>query len=179
MLLGVDVRPETARTVPEGALGLSQPAAPLSPEETNAVIPCDAACAHKAFQKALPVEVSALSHRLKLVLMTLAMLLLTMYCAERSTPSLPPGMEAETTNLMVAFLATAPDHSTSRSASVSSFPPRSPGSAPFTIITGSLAGRPKKVRKYCTSAMLMLVRPTMAIVWPVPSIPAVYSGFKL
>src|SRR5947209_6422584 len=179
MLLGVEVSPETA-TPPkaDAELGPSHPAAPLSPEDTKAVMPWAAACAHNELQKLFPVAPNAASHSPKLVLITLARLLFTMYCAERSTPSVEV-VEAETTNSMVAFFATAPDHSTSRSASVSSFPPRSPGSVPFTRTTGSFTGRPKKLRKNCTSATLMLVRPTMATVCPVPSIPLAYSGSRL
>ena len=48
-----------------------------------------------------------------------------MYCAERFTPSLA-FVDFETTILIVAFLATAPDHSTSRSASVSSLELKTP-----------------------------------------------------
>lgn len=39
--------PETARTVPVAALEASQPAAPLSPEETKAEMPSAAACDHR------------------------------------------------------------------------------------------------------------------------------------
>ena len=43
-LYGVEARPLTAAPVPVVALPPSQPAAPLSPEETNEVMPCVAAC---------------------------------------------------------------------------------------------------------------------------------------
>jgi hypothetical protein len=43
-------------------------------------------------------------------------------------------VDFETTNLIAAFLATAPDYSTSRSASVSSPELKIPGSAPLTMI---------------------------------------------
>ena len=49
----------------------------------------------------------------KLVLMTAARFWLTMYWADRSTPS-ELAVEAEQTKVMLAFRATAPDHSTSR-----------------------------------------------------------------
>src|SRR6267143_1139731 len=51
--------------------------------------------------------------------MTPAKLCSTMYRAERSIPA-EAGVEADTTNFTVAPRATAPDHSTSRSASPSS-----------------------------------------------------------
>ncbi len=147
----------------------SQPAAPLSPEETKTVMPSAAACCHRLLRKLFPEEPSAASHRPKLVLITGARLWLTMYCADRSTPSLE-FVDFDTTNLMVALLATAPDHSTSRSASVSSFALQMPGSVPLTMIWGSLAGRPKNVLNWRTSAMLMLERATMATDWPLPLI---------
>jgi hypothetical protein len=75
----------------------------------------------------------AASHKPKLMLMTGARLWLTMYCADRSTPSLA-FVDFDTTNLIVAFRATAPDHSTSRSASVSSPELKTPGSVPLTMI---------------------------------------------
>src|SRR5690242_8660047 len=87
ILKGVEARPLTPCCVPEGALGESQPAAPLSPAETNAVIPCAAACDQRAFQKAFSAAGNAASQAPKLVLITGATLLLTMNCAERSTPS--------------------------------------------------------------------------------------------
>src|ERR1039458_10677830 len=78
----------------------------------------------------------------KLVLMTAARLWLTMYCAERSTPS-ELWVDAETTKSMVAWGATAPDHCTSRSASANSSAEIIPGSEPLTTIVGLFAGRPK------------------------------------
>src|SRR5664279_691520 len=110
----------------------------------------------------------AASQAPKLTLTTGAKLLLTMYWLERSTPS-EALVLAETTNLMVAPLATPPDHCTSRSASISSPEPIIPGSLPLRITCGLLAGRPKVERKVATSESLMLVRPAMATDWPVPS----------
>ena len=75
---------------------------------------------------------------------------------------------ADTTNSMVAPFATAPAHSTSRSASVSA-PETSPGFMPFTMICGLSTGRPNVARKPATSLTLMLDSPTTAIFWPVPS----------
>ena len=95
-----------------------------------------------------------------------------MYWAERSTPSVLP-VDLEITNLMLAFRATAPAHSTSRSASPSSPAPRSPGSMPLTMNCGVLAGRPNWLRKLVMSDRAMWVRPTMAMLTPVPSVPAV------
>src|SRR5689334_8644055 len=78
-LFGVELSPLTAATVPFTESAASQPAAPLSPAETNAVIPCVAACAHNVPQKLFPAVPSADSHSPKLVLITLARLLFTMY----------------------------------------------------------------------------------------------------
>ena len=167
ILFGVEARPLTLTLVPATAFDASQAAAPLSPEDTKAVIPCAAAWVHKVFQKLFPDTCSVNSHSPKLVLIIFARFVFTMNCAERATPSVAP--VCDITKSMVAFFAIAPDHSTSRSASVSSVPPRSPGSAPLWIKTGSLAGRPKKLRKNWTSVRLISVRPTIAIVWPVPS----------
>ena len=133
------------------------------------MMPCAAACCHKLFRKLFPDVPSEASHNPKLVLITGARLWLTIYCAERSTPSLE-FVDFETTNLMVAFLATAPDHSTSRSASVSSFEFQIPGSAPLTMTCGSFAGNPKKVRNWRTSAILIFERATMATDCPLPLI---------
>src|ERR1035441_6489411 len=107
--------PLTARL----ALGLSHPAAPLSPEATNTLMPCAAACCQRLFQNRFPEVPMAASHKPKLELMTGARLWLTIYCAESSAPSVEL-VDAESTNWMEAFLATAPDHSTSNSASVCS-----------------------------------------------------------
>ena len=56
-----------------------------------------------------------------------------------------------------------------------------PGSSPFKIIFAAVkvAGRPKSWRKFRTSARLMLVSPTIAIVCPVPSFEAAISGALL
>jgi hypothetical protein len=148
--------------VADAAEAESQPAAPLSPEETKTVMPSAAACCHKLFRKPFPEDPSAASHKPKLVLMTGARLWFTMYCADRSTPSLE-FVDFDTTNLMVAFFAIAPDHSTSRSASVSSPELKIPGSLPLRMICGSFTGRPKNVLNWRTSASLMLERPTIAM----------------
>ena len=45
--LGGVLKPDTARPVPVAAVEASQPEAPLSPEETKAVMPSAAACDHR------------------------------------------------------------------------------------------------------------------------------------
>ncbi len=60
-------------------------------------------------------------------------------------------VDSETTNLIVAFFATAPDHSTSKSASVSSFLDVMPGSGPLRMTCGSFAGNPNIFLKSRTS----------------------------
>src|ERR1035438_195515 len=107
------------------------------------------------------------SHWPKLVLITSARLLLTMYWADRSTPSVVL-VDLEATNLTVAPGAVPPDHSASRSASPSSAAPRSPGFVPFTMIVGVLTGRPRVLRKVAQLAVPGLVRPTMPMTAPVP-----------
>src|ERR1700694_634679 len=102
------------------------------------------------------------------------MLLFTIYCAERATPSVDP-VEADATYLMAAFFATAPDHSTSNSASISSSRVVKPGSVPLTITVGSFGGRPKLLRNACTSVRLKVHRPTMAIDRPLPSMELEYK----
>src|ERR1700704_1527169 len=69
-LLGVELKPLTACTVPIAALFASQPAAPVSPVLTKAVMPSAAAWLHRLFQKALPVGPRLASQRPKLVLIT-------------------------------------------------------------------------------------------------------------
>src|SRR4030081_2431110 len=103
----------------------------------------------------------AASHAPKLTLITGAILLLTMYWFERSTPSLALVLLL-TMNLMVAPFATAPLHCTSRSASISSPELMMPGSAPLRITWGGLAGRPNVERKLAASVGRILVRPAMA-----------------
>src|ERR1035437_2064628 len=120
----------------------------------------------------------AASQAPKLTLITAATLLLTMYWLERSTPS-EALVLAETTNLMVAPLATPPDHSTSRAASISSPPPTIPGSLPLRITCVLLPGRPKVERKAATSVILMLLRPAMATDCPAPSKLVFQSGVRL
>src|SRR6185503_18193175 len=85
MLFGVEAIPLTAWMVPTGAVFASQPAAPVSPVLTKAVMPSAAACAHRLFQKVFPVAPRLCSHKPKLVLMTGATLLFTAYCAESVT----------------------------------------------------------------------------------------------
>src|ERR1022692_3635011 len=99
-----------------------------------------------------------------------------MYWTDRSTPS-DVLVEAETTNWTAAFWAATPAHSTSRVASnCSDWLADTPGLVPFTMMVGSLAGRPNVLRNPCTSERLMLLRPATAIDWPVPSVEDVYSG---
>src|ERR1039458_1260483 len=97
------------------------------------------------------------SHSPKLTVITEATLLPTAYCAESVMPS-EAMVLAETTDLMVAPLAPAPAHSTSRSASVSRPPPTSPGSLPFTMICGWFGGKPNIARQPATSLSLIFVR---------------------
>ena len=111
------------------------------------------------------------SHWPKLVLITSVRLLLTMYCAERSTPSVLP-VDAETTNLTLAPFATPPDHSQSRSASPSSSDPRSPGSVPFTMTCAMVLESPIVLRKVVQFELAGWVRATIPMVRPVPSYPA-------
>src|ERR1700683_4818457 len=111
----------------------------------------------------------------KLVLMTGARFRLTIYCAERSTPSLAV-VEAVTTRVTAALGATAPDHDTSSTASSSSSDEKIPGFGPLTSTVGLFKGRPDMLRKVCTSETLILHRATMAMLWPEPSTPPAYSG---
>jgi hypothetical protein len=104
--------------------------------------------------------------------MTSARLWSTMYWAERSTPSVL-SVDAETTNLTVAALAIAPDHSQSRSASPSSSAPWSPGSVPLTTTWGGLAGSTIDLRKVAQLLSSGCVRATTAMVLPLPSMLAV------
>src|SRR5215470_4591912 len=152
-LKGVEAVPLTAMPLValDSLFGSSQPAEPLSPEETETVIPSAAACCQSAFKNEFPAAPCPASHCPKLSLMTGATLLSTINSAEASTPSTPSVCsDSDTTSFIVAPGATAPDHSTSRSASPSS-PETNPGSAPFKIITGSFAGNPNIVRKSRTS----------------------------
>ena len=101
-----------------------------------------------------------------------------MYCAERISPEVAL-VDLVITTLIVAFGATAPLHSTSRSASLSSEELMIPGSVPLMMNWGSLDGRLKRLRKYCTSLRFRLVRAITAIDCPLPLIPALYRGFTL
>ena len=93
-----------------------------------------------------------------------------MYCAARSPPK-ETVVEGAITRSMVAFLATDPDHSTSSTASDSSL--FKPGSIPVAKITfGFFAGRFMRLRKVLMSVKLMLLSLAMAMVSPVPSMPA-------
>src|ERR1700674_1041828 len=144
MLNGVDASPLTANPsvaafCVAGAAAGSQPAEPLSPEDTVTVMPSAAACSHKLFSNWFPVVPRAASQLPKLSLITAARLLSTMYRAERSMPSLAFDVGVSvTTSLIVALGATAPDHSTSRSASVSSPVETIPGAGPFSTTVGSI-----------------------------------------
>src|SRR5271169_2573768 len=83
---GVEQKPLTPGTVPTVAAGSSQPAAPLSPDDTNTVIPCAAACCHSELYVAR-IEADILpSQSPKLIVRTGARLLFTMYWAEASSP---------------------------------------------------------------------------------------------
>ena len=142
------------------------------------MIPWAAACSHSCLKNWFPAAPKPSSQSPKLSLITGARLLFTMYTAERSTPSVV-SVDSETTRLIFAFLATAPDHSTSISASASSYALGIPGSVPSRVTCGSLGGRPKRLRKSRTSWSLILDRPTMAIFSPLPSVPAFQSGRTL
>ena len=85
-------------------------------------------------------------------------------------------VDADSTNWMEAFLATAPDHSTSNSASVCSSEETIPGLDPFRTTVGAFTGSPKVERKLLTSEAAKLVRPTMAMDCPVPSMELLYSA---
>src|ERR1039457_6946574 len=103
-----------------------------------------------------------------------------MYSAARSPPK-TAFVDAQVTRLMFAFLATAPDHSTSKMASTSSlFRFGALQLAMVGIVTvGAFAGRPKMLLKSVTSAVLMLLSDTIAMVSPLPSIPAFHRGCTL
>src|SRR3984957_18510039 len=116
----------------------------------------------------------AASQEPKLVLITGAKFLLTMYCAERSTPSLAV-VDAETTKVTAALGATAPDHDTSSTASSSSSDEKIPGFGPLTSTVGLFDGRSNMLRNDCTSDTIMFDRATIAMLWPEPSTPPVYS----
>src|SRR6266536_3277416 len=107
-----------------------------------------------------------------------ATLWLTAYCADRLIPSVAPDFEV--TNLTVAFLAIAPAHSTSRADSASSLQSGNPGSGPFTIICGSLAGSPELLRKMRLSCTAMSRRDCDAGLFGVPARPLhIESGLAL
>ncbi len=79
---------------------------------------------------------------------------------------------SDTTKSIVAFGATIPATCTSRSASPSSpnGGPLIPGSGPFSMTVGPVAGvTPNKFRKAIASFGLMFESATIAICWPVPS----------
>src|SRR5579863_563223 len=98
----------------------------------------------------------------------------TAYCADSVMPSVD--VDCEVTNLMVAFLAMAPAHSTSMADSSSSSHQGNPGSGPLMIICGSLGGRPALLRNVRTSDNATSTRPSTAMLCPVPSSPCPYSG---
>ena len=105
------------------------------------------------------------SHEPKLVLITAARLLLTMYCADRSTPSVV-NVDFEITNLIVAFFATAPDHSTSRSASTSSSLLHVAGIGAVDDHLRRIGGQRHQAAERRPVGAGGCVRPTMAMVWP-------------
>ena len=109
--------------------------------------------------------------------MTGATLLFTMYISDSTTPSVALVL-LETTNLIFAPFATAPDHSTSRSASPSSSSLTMPGSVPLTMTSGLASGNPYMDRKVATSLTLRLLRPAIAMIWPVPSNPWFHKGAR-
>ena len=99
-----------------------------------------------------------------------ATLFVTAYWAASTTPSVAP--DCAETKSIVAFLAIAPAHSTSRADSASSVQSGIPGLTPFTkIFCGSFAGSPALVRKVSTSESATSVRPTTAMLCPLPSSP--------
>src|SRR5450432_3404456 len=151
VLNGVEANPLTAMPADAGPkLGISQPAAPLSPADTRTVIPCAAACCQRLLKNAFSAAPRKASQAPKLTVIMGARLLSIMYADERSTPSVV-AVEALTTTSIFAFGAIAPAHSVSSEASTESPEPLKPGSGPSTIIVGSFAGRPKMLRKICTS----------------------------
>ena len=93
----------------------------------------------------------------------------------------------DVTRIMLAPLATAPDHSTSSVFSTRSpehelsNPGQSPGSLLVITTDGALAGKPKAARKAATSVGLILLVPAIAMFCPVPSIAvlAFQSGRRL
>src|SRR3979490_108785 len=129
-LNGVDAIPLTAKpdVAAVAVAKRSHPAEPPSPAETVTVIPCAAACSQRLPKKAFPADVKPASHSPKLRLITSAELLSITYSDERSIPD-DVSVSSDTTKSNFAPGATAPDHSTSKSASPSS--PPIPGSAPF------------------------------------------------
>src|SRR5271166_4000226 len=92
-----------------------------------------------------------------------------MYSADKSTPC-EAEVDADSTYLIVAPGATAPDHCVSRSASPSSSVEVSPGSSPlYTMLFASnVAGNPNTLRNCCTSLTTRFVSPTIATVCPLP-----------
>ena len=87
------------------------------------------------------------------------------YCAEMN------GV-VEYTYRIVAFLAIAPAHSMSRSASPSASKLGIPGSGPYSTNCGLFAGRPNFCLNVRMSARLISLSPTTTIFCPEPSKPA-------
>src|SRR5277367_4910327 len=108
-----------------------------------------------------------------------------MNSAEMSPPNVVVVL-AEITKLIVAPGATAPDHCTSRAAS-HSLPPSAQGSIPgfellepgVYVLVKFTAGRPNNERKFVRSAGFTSLSEMMAMVWPVPVMPAFHSGRTL
>src|SRR5262244_1513073 len=169
---GVEARPLTA-SPPDagllvGSLGSSQPAAPSSPEDTKTLMPCAAACCQRLLKNWFSCVPRSFSHCPKLTLMIGARLLSTINIADKSTPSLVRVEELTTTSMLAAG-ATAPDHSASRMASISS-PGTGPGSWPLKTRVVLFGARPKVCRNVETSMRRKLLRATIAIVCPAPLI---------
>jgi hypothetical protein len=116
----------------------------------------------------VPAAPRSCSQAPKLTVMIGARSWSTTYWAERSTPSVEP-VVLDTTSLMSAPGATAPDHSTSRFASPSSPDPALPGSGPLTTTVGGCAGSPYSHRNTLGFQSEMWVRPTTAMATPEPS----------
>src|SRR5271168_5433572 len=108
-------------------------------------MPCAAACSAKLEIPAASSLVASPSQVPKLSLMTSAKLLSMMYNSDKSTPSVVM-VDWETTSATHAVGATDPAQVVSKTASLSSSPPRSPGSGPFRMTCADSAW--SKVQKW-------------------------------
>src|SRR4029077_15784269 len=126
------------------------PAEPLSPVETTIVMPSDAPCIQRVLTIPLTTVPRSSSQSPDLSGRTGASLLSTMNWAAASTPAVE-FVFAAITKLIVAFLAIAPDHWTSKSDSISSGV--IPGSVEpgGMVMVGFLAGSPNILRKLTES----------------------------